>query len=92
MDEFTYNPKGSVYKCLHLDEILKLNIVPERVKTEIKEKFGKTCHFYDGEKTKIGKVIGLEINTKLANSYYILKDPNKSSEYFIPINQSITLL
>lgn len=80
MEEFKYNKNGEIYKCLELDSILNCSLIPDNIKEESKKKFGKDCYFNLNGTTKICKLIGIEINTKLNELYYILED-NKDKYY-----------
>lgn len=80
-----FNKNGKVNKYFDLDEILKLNL-SESFKSEFKDKFNKTVSYQKGS----GTLVGLEINEKLYEMYYIL-DSNGSHKY-ISCENSIKLL
>lgn len=81
MEDFEYNKNGDIYKCLELDAILNSNLITNDIKDTCKDKFNKQCYFKYNNNTKVGKLIGIEINTKLNELYYILKDIN--NKYYI---------
>lgn len=80
---FEYNKKGDVYKCLDLDSIIRTNLIPNNIKEECKEKFNKDCYFNFNGVTKIGKLIGVEMNLKLNELFYILNDLESKDKYYI---------
>ena len=71
-----------------LNDINKSDIVPDRVKNECKNKFGKKCYFKYGDNTKIGILSGIELHESLSDLFYILVS-NKNT-YYIPITHSLT--
>ena len=85
-----FNKKDQVNRYYNLDEILKLDL-PDNVKQNMKEKFGKTVSFDLNESCKVGKLCGLEKNYQLTMLYYIIKGLD-SKKMYIPIQKSITVL
>lgn len=84
-----YNKDGKVHRYTNLDEILKLNI-PEHLKEEFRDKFNKMVYFDVYGNCKIGKLIGIEVNEKLSELYFMIE--YKGKKVFIPIQQSLTKL
>lgn len=73
-----FNKNGKVHQYFTLDEILKLNL-SKGFKNEFKSKFNKDV--YLTTKKDKGKLIGLEINEKLYQKYYIIKDLDGNNRY-----------
>ena len=59
------------------------NLIPNNIKEECKEKFNKNCYFNFNGVTKIGKLIGIELNLKLNELFYILSDLESKDKYYI---------
>lgn len=89
MEEFEYSKTGEVYKCLNLDAINNSPLIPDRIKEECQEKFNKHCFFKQSESTKVGKLTGIEINTKFHELFYILEDTHFKIRYYIPCKDTI---
>lgn len=76
-----FNKDGKVNKYFNLDEILKLNL-SEGFKNEFKSKFNKDIYLaVKKDKFNKGKLIGLEINEKLYEKYYIIEDLAGNQRY-----------
>lgn len=89
MAEQVYNKDGKVSKYTNLDDILKLNI-SDRVRGEFKDKFNRRVFFDCNGSCKVGKLVGIEINEKLSEQYYIIDTEDK--KIYVPCNNSLTLL
>lgn len=87
MEEFEYNKNGNIYKCLELDAIINSDLISNTIKDECREKFNKNCYYSVNDTTKVGKLIGIEINTKLNELYYILE--NNKDKYYITCRDTI---
>lgn len=87
MEDFEYNKNGSIYKCWDLDAILNSNLITDKIKDVCKDKFNKQCYFKYNNNTKVGKLIGIEINTKLDDISYILEGLN--TKYYITCTDTI---
>lgn len=75
-----------------LESILRNDIIPERVKETCKTCFDKLCYFELGGSTKIGKLVGLEMNFQLSQLYYIIQTPNTKDKFYISTDRSISKL
>lgn len=89
MEEQVYNKDGKVNRYTNLDEILKLNI-SDRIRDELKTKFNKKVFFDCNGSCKIGKLVGIEVNEKFSEQYYIIDTENK--KIYVPCNNSLTSL
>lgn len=76
------NP-SKTYKCYNLESINNCDLIPENVKDECNNKFEKFCYFSWEYGTKIGKLIGIEIDTTLNSLSYILKDNYSGDKYYV---------
>jgi hypothetical protein len=92
MKDFTYSKEESVYKYYTVEDILKLDTVPDRVKEEIKNKLHKKVFFGWNDGTKIGKLKGIEVNRQLSLIFYLIEDLYNKHTYYIPCEYSLTLL
>lgn len=82
-----YNKSGKVDKYFNLDDILRLNL-PNDIKKEIEDKFKKKVFYDNNGSCRLGVFIGIEINHKLSETYYIID--TDSTKNYIPIWKSIT--
>lgn len=71
-------------KYFNLNEILELNL-PNDIKEEVKDKFGKKVFYEEDDSCKVGTLIGIAIHGRLNGSYYIMDNQN-----YVPTWKSIT--
>lgn len=72
---------NETYNCFEIEGINNCDIIPDDIKKECAEKFNKNCYFKLGTTTKVGKLIGIRIDFKLKELYYILEDAR--SKYYM---------
>lgn len=84
MEDFDYNKNGQVYTCKSIDSVHGTDLIPEKTKAEFVERFGKKVYFKQkSDTTKIGIVEGLEINGKLSEIFWIVRDINSNDKYYL---------
>lgn len=82
-----YNKNGEVNRYFNLDDILRLNL-PDNIRKEVKGKFKKKVFYDNNGSCQLGVLIGIEMNHKLSETYYIVDvDGNKN---YVPTWKSIT--
>lgn len=84
MENFDYKKNGKIYACKSIDSVEGTDLIPEKMKAEFKERFGKKVYFKQGfDTTKIGIVEGIEINGKLSEFFWIVKDILSNDKYYL---------
>lgn len=82
-----YNKNGEVNRYFNLDDIFRLNL-PDNIRKEVEEKFKKRVFYDNNGSCRLGVLIGIEMNNKLSETYYIVDvDGNKN---YVPTWKSIT--
>lgn len=89
MEEQTFNKDGRVDKYTNLDDILKLNISDD-IKQNFKDKYKKKVYYGRKGSCYVGTLVGIEVNEKLSNIYYMIFSGDKIR--YLPCSSSITLL
>lgn len=82
-----YNKNGEVNRYFNLDDILRLNL-PNNTRKEVEEKFKKKVFYDNNGSCRLGVLIGIEMNHKLSETYYIV-DVDGTKNY-VPTWKSIT--
>ena len=82
-----YNKNGEVNRYFNLDDILRLNL-PDSIRKEVEEKFKKRVFYDNNGSCRLGVLIGIEMNHKLSETYYIM-DVDGTKNY-VPTWKSIT--
>lgn len=82
-----YNKNGEVNRYFNLDDILRLNL-SDNIRKEVEEKFKKKILYDNNGSCRLGVLIGLEMNHKLSETYYIV-DVDGTKNY-VPTWKSIT--
>ena len=82
-----YNKNGEITRYFNLDDILKLNL-PDNISKEIEDKFKKEVFYDNNGSCRLGTLIGIEINHKLSETYYIIEV--KGVKNYVPVWKSIT--
>jgi hypothetical protein len=75
-----YEENGRIDRSKVLSKILEWNL-PEEVRNNINEMFGKKVYFEDDSHCIVGTLVGLEQNGKYLDYYYIVE--NQGNEYLI---------
>ena len=76
-----------ISEYFNLEDILKLNL-PNDIKEEIKETFGKKVFYEENDSCKMGVLIGIATHGRLNGVYYITNVNNNKN--YVPIWKSIT--
>lgn len=84
MENFDYKKNGQVFACKSIDSVEGTDLIPEQMKIEFREMFGKKVYFKQGsDTTKIGIVEGIEINGKLSEFFWIVRDISSNDRYYL---------
>lgn len=81
MEKSIFFEFNDTYECLELEAINNSTLISDSIKQMCQDKFNKDCYFSYGTSTKIGKLIGIEINIKTNEVCYILK--GHKDKYYI---------
>lgn len=82
-----YNKNEEVNRYFNLDDILRLNL-PDNIKKEVEDNFKKKVFYDNNGSCRLGVLIGIEMNHKLSETYYIMDVDG--TENYVPIWKSIT--
>lgn len=84
LKNFEYNKDGQVFTCKSIDSVSHSNLIPNEIKEDFGKLYKRQVYFnYGDDVTKIGTVIGLEINGKVSEIYWIIKDIHSNNKYYI---------